>query len=47
MFADPRFVEAERVEVLDELQIALQGERRVGARAVERGDEISKPELRH
>ena len=47
MLADPHFVEAEGVEVLDELEVALQGERRIGARPVERGDEISKPELGH
>ena len=47
VLADPRLVEAEGVEVLDELEITLQRQRRVGTRAVERGDEISKPELRH
>jgi hypothetical protein len=47
VLTDPRFVEAQGVEVLDELEIALQCQRRVGARAVERGDEVSEPELRH
>jgi hypothetical protein len=47
MFADPCLVEAQGVEVLDEFQVALQGECRVGARAVEWSDEIPEPELRH
>ena len=34
MLADPRFVEAQGVEVLDEVQVTLQCERRVGAGAV-------------
>src|SRR5947209_6859190 len=47
MLADPGFVEADSVEVRDELEIALQGQRRIRAGPVERGDEISKPELGH
>ena len=37
----------ERVEVLDELQVPSQRECGIGARAVERGDEVSEPELGH
>jgi hypothetical protein len=47
MLANPRLVEAERVEVFDEFKISLQGKRRVGARAMERCDEIPKSELGH
>ena len=35
MLAQPHFVEADRVEMFDELQIALQRQRRIGARPVE------------
>ena len=47
MLTDPRLVEAESVEVLHEFEIALHRQRRVGARAVKRCDEIPKPELGH
>ena len=40
MLADPRFVESERVEVLDELEVTLQSERGIGACAVERAMKI-------
>jgi hypothetical protein len=47
MLADPRLVETERVEVLDEFEVALQRQRRVGAGAVERCDEVSEAQLGH
>jgi hypothetical protein len=39
MLADPRLVMAQRVEVLDEPQVALHRRRRVLAGGVERGEE--------
>ncbi|BCO41603.1 hypothetical protein MINTM008_29370 [Mycobacterium intracellulare] len=33
--------------MLDEREITLQGQRRIGARAMKGGDEVSKPELAH
>jgi hypothetical protein len=39
VLADPRLVEAEAVEVLDQLQVALERQRRVLADGVERGEE--------
>ena len=45
MLADERLFVAERVEPLDQLQVAFEAERRVFADAVERGDENS--ELHH
>src|ERR1700744_1234421 len=47
MLADPRLVETERVEVLDELEISLHGQRRVSPCAVKRCDEIPEPEPGH
>jgi hypothetical protein len=47
MLTDPHFVEPEGVEMLNELEVALQGQRRVGARGVERRNEVSEPELGH
>ena len=47
MLADPRFIEAERVEVFYELEISLHGQRRVGSCAVKRCDEVPKSELGH
>ena len=39
VLADPRLVEAEPVEVLDQVEVALERERGVLARRVERGHE--------
>src|SRR5271170_5699000 len=47
VLAEPDFVEAQRIEVFDELEISLQCQGRVGTRAVKRCDEIPKPELGH
>ena len=47
MLTQPHFVEADGVQMFDELQVALQSQRRIGAGAVEWGDELSEPELRH
>ena len=44
MLAEPGLVEAERVQVLDELQVALERQRRVLAHRVERGQEDAEPE---
>ena len=43
----PHLVEAECVEMLDEFEVALQRQRRVGARAVKRCDEVSEPQPGH
>ena len=47
VLADPHLVEAEPVEVFDELEVALQRKRRVGACAMKRRDEVSESELGH
>ena len=39
VLADPRLVEAERVEVLEQVEVALEGERGVLPDGVERGEE--------
>ena len=39
VLADPRLVEAERVEVLEQVEVALEGEGRVLPDGVERGEE--------
>ena len=44
VLADPRLVEAELVEPLDELEIAVEGEGGVLARGVERREEDPEPE---
>src|SRR5260221_411905 len=47
VLAVPHLVESQRVEMLGELEVALQRQRRVGTRAVEGGDEVSEPQLGH
>jgi hypothetical protein len=47
VLTDPHLVEADPVEVLDELEVALQREGGIGARAVERRDEVSETKLGH
>ncbi len=44
VLAEPGFVEAQAVEVLDQLQVALEGQRRVLPDRVERGQEDAEPE---
>ena len=45
VLAEPGLVEAERVEMLDQLQVALEGQRRVLAHRVERGQEDAELEV--
>ena len=47
VLADPGLVVAEAVEVLDERQVALEGQRRVLSRRVERRHEDAKPQPAH
>jgi hypothetical protein len=48
MFAEPRFVIAAAVEPLNELKIALQGERRIDAWLMERREKDAKTKpVRH
>ncbi len=44
VFAEPGFVETQAVEVLDQLQVALERQRRVLPDRVERGQEDAEPE---
>ena len=43
VFAEPHFVEPECVDMFDEFEVTLQRQRRVGACAMERRDEIPEP----
>jgi hypothetical protein len=44
VFADPRLVEPDAIEVLDELEVTFQGQRRVVARRMERRHEDAEPQ---
>src|SRR4029434_871741 len=46
MFANPRFVVAQRVEVLDEIKVTRQRESGILARRVKRGEEDAEPKPR-
>jgi hypothetical protein len=47
VLADPCLVVVQPVEVLDELEVALERQRRVLAGGVERGQEDAEPEPAH